>query len=504
MIAPLLAWDGAGWSYGWDPVSALPRGRMAGHVYVLGHEAMSRLLPLLEPGDIAMGRHGEIAAYRLTDGTTLHRGSSLRLPDDPVAANAAFWRLHTAVLEAGLRWGYTGSSLARASLTAWGRVPTLESRALPPRWRGLAVVHQGPQVATMASLTDAWLVDQDAAYLRAATIPLPVAGSYRALTPVQAAKAWRRGNMSQHGLARVGVRAGMPVRHAVGPLPAKRYAAIGTVWPAGQYSTTVTLPWLHALDADVCAGASVQWTPLEVAECRAWPWLATWAEAVARVEYTPLRKLLYQCGFGAMAYHGGDTATVEPRSHMSGHRLGPWQHGPDPLDYGAPWYRPDVAAYIAATAAVDTLRTAGKLWRRGASVAAYLLDAVIASSDMEAPHWRLKARGNARVYGAGVYTIGDRIAASGWPAATEPTSDGVAEWVGRSRATANAYLAREWTGQPATDAAAVSYAPILDQPFAEWSHALHVGWDGTYPDPTHDGPRYASASLDRAGEWYNG
>ena len=495
--AGILYFDGAGWSLDGWPILGLDRSISAPTcLYLLGRGRWSALVALLREGDALEGRPGDPRLARIATArgeTVIHDAGAWDLdPTRPDLAAGQLEALRAAVADEDLRWKDTGAGVAGTVLRAG--VPRAELAPLPVRWRCLAHdgLHQGPQVALRASSPSAILIDQERAYLRALRAPLPslVLGGWRVSIdrPPAEHEVWITRGLWSAELPRGGA-------DRLAPLPVPRPAGAGGWWCVGS-----GVPSTIASPIELAIGPSIQGVDvLEQIACPASRWAEPAADRMEQIADPLLRRIAYTRAWGILASRGAWIAEVSQHrsdgSPLTRPTASLWRDGRRSiLSEARGAYRPDVAAVLCAYVAGETIRTSWALADRGRATLAAGLDALIVDGSHDVPEaiaepagygypgrrWRPKARGPARIYAAGVYRIGEQLAASGWTGREEPTPETLEAWAATaSPRAAGAWSARVWSAPPAVDPEATSEAVALHlAAHPRWPVAVEGRWWG--------------------------
>lgn len=406
---------------------------------------------------------------------------------------------------------------------------------LAPRWWRMskAAIHQGPIAQTRggAGLVAHW--DRKQAFLSALRQPMPLRNTWRAVRPALIDE-WDCWLDEGEGLVSAivhcpGIKAGM----GIGPLP---FRANGrTIWPVGTIWGTWTIEELRRA---ITAGAQIEhvW---EVALCDTAKWLEPLADRIDAIKSPELKKLIYTRFWGSRASEGGYRARGEwfmdehgepneapqplnriGRMRLRGSEL-PWEwEGCDPtVGKASPYYRPDLAAFIAGDNCARMQRALYSV--PGEAVIAAHVDAIWIDLDrvkgeewkpVAGDDWILKGTGPMRSYRVGTYihwTENDRIrlAAMGWPEAGEApkTPEELESWAAPTQ------YHREFTTVPKVTRNEIDIDGELEIEWVTKTHSITElprpsGMDGASFDPrlgpsgvpvrwTEDGRQWAGDST---------
>lgn len=371
--------------------------------------------------------------------------------------------------------GTVRKTLASTALgDAWRFLPggrnNVEMRPLPPRYRRLAVMacHPGPMVHVRANILDGATYDRNRAYFQALSKPLPTAGTW---TPIKRGAPWRAVRPLD-GIVEATVRIApggylgafppLPVRdeipvcnfHGLGP----RAYRVESCYPVGTFRGVWTTPLLRFAESvgaeilEIHDGFYFALTPWWGPVIDVW---GTYPKVVLKPFYTRL--------WGKLAH----SAWWNSRRDEQG-AWGPWrQIQADPMGRMLPGYRPDVAAWVLSDNALEMARTIASYTRDDFAMSH--VDAVWvrerpAQTDYLYPAdlWKCEARGNIRVWGQGVYSVGaDYFGGQGIPHAVEGPDD-IEAWYAARMLEGTAWLSpggRIWDSDPRTNHEAVSTDP---------------------------------------------
>ena len=304
------------------------------------------------------------------------------------------------------------------------RKHVIGAKQLQPRWRRLAhaAIHQGPMACCAGWAAHAVQYDRRRAFLAAMYEPVPIPGSWCAIS----GRRWDRIRRVGNGIvkARVEVDSGSWFGR-VPPLPVSHMGK--QIYPTGTFIGTWTVPHLICAEDLGCRVVEV----IEAATCRVDNMHARAADRICEIDDDSLRKLVYTRYWGRMAARGGYFGTKE-RPDVDRRRLTRikgsslfWQWGGIQTDSHLcpPDYMPDHAAYISSRNSIEMAMALASL--EPYQVIGTHIDAIwVAGPATFGNAWKVKGNGILRFYGVGTYNHAGEVAAQG---VTDATVDIVAE-----------------------------------------------------------------------------
>lgn len=437
-------------------------------VYMAGVGAMRKCAKMARAGDYGWGpRKGTVGGIRFKRGdkkgsnTVVMPVTAWGLKQSYTANSAALAMddIESECTSQGYEFTPTATRLAGRITGRHLKSLDIKVRQTRPQFRAMAhaAINPGAMVCiTGGSDSNVLAIDRSQAYLHCLQIPLPVPMSWRVISDGVVP------DYCDGGIVEATVRVPFDCFGNMPPLPVRMRAFIA--YPTGLCRGVWTVDHLrYALEMG-CEIVHVH----NLIVCETSPWLDGVYREVCGIKHKPLRKAIYTRLWGRLAAIGGYRFVA--KEYSSGAVGLVWtDKGKDQDDWKMrPDYRPDAAAFIASSNAVQLNRAVESCDERtvhGTHVdALWTTDrgalAKINNSD-PLTDWKVKQDGPLRNYGVGLRDHSGEIAAMGYPAGT-PDRAQLREYArkGGGGASFGTALVRDWAGLSPVDSVDAVSAPL--------------------------------------------